>query len=219
MYKLMSARSTEVAGTLPNVAGTLPTVAGTLPNVAGTLRVPSLTTKTLSVLSIGLLFALLAGCETKQPIEPAPTGPQVVDAKHDHPAEGPHHGQLIELGDDEYHAEIVHNDATRTVTVFLLDKQAKNNVPIAEREITINVATEDQPLQFKLPAMPLPDDPKGSSSQFALIDAQLCDALDSEKTRTRINVTIDGKPYIGTVEHRHDHEHGDHGHEKKDALK
>ena len=40
---------------------------------------------------------------------------------HAHPSEGPHHGSLIELGNEDYHGELVHDHATGSVTIYLLD--------------------------------------------------------------------------------------------------
>ncbi len=48
--------------------------------------------------------------------------PATVDV-HSHPTEGPHHGTLIELGKEEYHAELVHDD--KMVTIYILDSAAK----------------------------------------------------------------------------------------------
>ena len=49
---------------------------------------------------------------------------------HAHPTEGPHHGSLIELGKEDYHAEFVHDDTTDTVTIYILDAAAAKAVPI-----------------------------------------------------------------------------------------
>ncbi len=62
--------------------------------------------------------------------------PATVDA-HDHSSEGPHHGTLVELGKEEYHAEVVH--AGDVVTVYILDARAEKAVPIEATEVTINV--------------------------------------------------------------------------------
>ena len=82
-------------------------------------------------------FALLmtfgvwaTGCQPAA-TPPAPTAPAASAHEHDehaHAHEGPHHGSIVELGNEEYHAEIVHDDATGTVTVYLLDSSAKKSV-------------------------------------------------------------------------------------------
>ena len=128
---------------------------------------------------------------------------------HAHPSEGPHHGHLIELGQEEYHAELVHDDATKTVTVYLLDKEAKAPVAIADPEIMLNLAADGQPMQVKLAAAPQEGDPAGQSSRFSVMDEKALEALEAPKTTGRLNVTIEGKSYTGEVVHE---EHGDHKH-------
>ena len=134
-------------------------------------------------------------------------------ADHAHPSEGPHHGHLIELGKEEYHAELTHDEATKTVTVYVLDgKTAKVAVPIEEQEITLNLAVDGKPSQFKLAAAPQEGDPEGQSSRYSLSDEALLEALESPKAAGRLTITIKGKPYSGKVEHA---EHDEHEHEGK----
>lgn len=128
---------------------------------------------------------------------------------HAHPSEGPHHGHLIELGEEEFHAELTHDDATKSVTVYLLDKEAKAPVAIADAEIVLNLVADGQPTQVKLAAAPQDGDPEGQSSRFSITDDKVLEALEAPKTTGRLNVTINGKAYSGTVEH---HEHGEHKH-------
>src|SRR5262245_16215513 len=61
--------------------------------------------------------------------------------EHAHEAEGPHHGHIIELGNEEYHAELTHDDATKTVTIYLLGKDAATAVAIAEPEVVLNLVS------------------------------------------------------------------------------
>jgi hypothetical protein len=127
-----------------------------------------------------------------------------------HPEEGPHHGHLIKLGEEEYHAELTHDDATQTITLYLLGADAKTAVAIADAEILLNLVTEGQPLQLKLAAAPQASDPTGESSRFTIIDAAGLASLEAPATTGRLNVTIADTPYSGTVQH---HEHGDHDHQ------
>jgi hypothetical protein len=130
-------------------------------------------------------------------------------AESGHSEEGPHHGHLIELGQDEYHAELTHDDATSMVSVYLLDSSAQGAVPIAETEIVLNLVVNGVPQQAKLAAAPQKGDPAGQSSRFSAIDEKLLAALEAPKTTGRLNVTIEGKAYTGQVEH---HEHDEHKH-------
>lgn len=153
-------------------------------------------------------LSMAAGCGS-EPSKPTTTMP---DTEHTlaagHPEEGPHHGELIELGKEEYHAEMIHDDVAHKVTIYLLDFAAVHSVAIAERELTINVAVAGKPQQFKLLAVPQADDAAGQSSRFELTDQALCEALDDPKTTGRLNVPIAGKSYSGDLNHAgHDHNH------------
>ena len=129
--------------------------------------------------------------------------------EHGHAAEGPHHGHLIELGKEEYHAELTHDEASKTMAVYLLDSSAKVSVPIPDPEILINVSVGGKPTQYKLAAVPEASDPPGQSSKFSLTNAELLDALEAPKMTGRLNVTIKGQSYIGPIEHE---EHAEHTH-------
>ncbi|HEX5103606.1 MAG TPA: hypothetical protein VFV87_07345 [Pirellulaceae bacterium] len=130
---------------------------------------------------------------------------------HSHPTEGPHHGHLIELGEEEYHAELAHDDATKTVTVYLLDKEAKAPVAIPDPEISLNLVVDGQPMQFKLKAAPQEGDPAGQASMFSITDETVLEAHDAPKTTGNLNVTISGKEYSAKIEHA---AHGEHEHKK-----
>lgn len=128
---------------------------------------------------------------------------------HDHENEGPHYGHLIELGEEEFHGELVHSHATHKVDVHLLDKTAKEPAPAAMEELTLNVVIDGQPSQYTLIAAPMTSDPSGKCSRFTLIDDKLSEALESKKVTVKLNVTINGKQYSGSIDHE-PHEHHDH---------
>ncbi|GAB4137570.1 MAG: hypothetical protein Tsb009_05210 [Planctomycetaceae bacterium] len=133
------------------------------------------------------------------------------DNKHSHPSKGPHKGTLIELGDDEYHAEIVFDEKNETTTIYILDSSAKKPVPIDATEVIINLKHKGKPEQFKLPAVPDQKDPKGKSSRFQLKDGDLIhDIEEHDDAEPKLTVKISGKGYTGEIEH--DHEKGDHKH-------
>lgn len=126
---------------------------------------------------------------------------------HDHPSEGPHHGSLIELGEEEYHAEFVHDEDAGTVTIYILDGTAEKTVPIQAQELVINLKHDGRGEQFKLTASPDEGDPAGKSSRFVSNEAELGEDLDAEGVEARLVVKIAGKSYTGELEHDHDHEH------------
>ena len=133
-------------------------------------------------------------------------------AEHGHPSEGPHHGGLIELGNEEYHAELVHDDDAGAVTIYILDGGVTKQFPIDATEITINTTHDGKPEQFKLAATPDANDPAGKSSRFVSSDAKLAHHLDEEGAKPRLVLSINGKSYRGTISHDHDHGHEGHDH-------
>ena len=101
------------------------------------------------------LALVLMGCSESAPpaVPPAPAEPTAkTPAEHAHPDEGPHGGSLVELGDEKYHAELLHDDDKGTVTIYLLDGAAKNAVLTDAKEITFNVKHAKEAEQFQLAA-------------------------------------------------------------------
>lgn len=174
---------------------------------------------TLSTISAAMLFVLAVGCNDG----PGPDahadshadhgGSAPAADAHAHPTEGPHHGHLIELGKEEFHAELVHDKAA--VTIYLLDAAAKTAVAIDSTEVVVNLKHDGKPEQFKLAAAPLDGETDGKSSRFQSTDAELAGHLDDTASEPRLNVTINGTPYTGSMSHvhdDHDDEHDDHKH-------
>ena len=170
------------------------------------------------------VLALAAfGCQGNSPAPEggplsAPPPPTVSDDhghghdEHGHPTEGPHHGVLVELGKEEYHAEVVHDDKEGVVTVYLLDGTAEKVTTTDAPEVTINVKHGDKPEQFKLPALPDSADAKGTTSRFQLKDKELIEHLGEKGAIATLQVTIGGTPYSGKVP-TGDHEGHGHSHD------
>ena len=136
---------------------------------------------------------------------------EMVADMHHHPSEGPHHGTLVELGNEEFHAEVVHDDTS--VTIYVLDSGATQAVPIDAPEVTINLLHDGTPEQFKLPASPVASDPSGRSSRFMLADAELVAHVDDEAAAPKLTLVVDGTPYRGEIKHDHEaHDHEGHDH-------
>lgn len=161
--------------------------------------------KLLPLSTLCLLTSLL-GCDGSAPTTPAagttPTTTPAADP-HAHPSHGPHKGDLIELGNEEYHAELVHGESG-DVTIYILDSSAAKVVPIDATELTINLTHDGKPEQFKLPAAPDTNDPMGMSSRFTIKDAELAGDLDHEGVTAKVVISIKGKQYTGNIEHHHD---------------
>jgi len=129
------------------------------------------------------------------------------DDGHGHPSHGPHGGVLIELGNDEYHGELVHDEEAGTVTINVLDGSATQTLPIEASKVKINVVADGQPAQYSLAASPEESDPEGLSSRFVSSDEKLVGQLHEDGTVGTLVLTIKGKSYRGELAHDHDHNH------------
>ncbi|MEZ6127364.1 MAG: hypothetical protein R3C59_01615 [Planctomycetaceae bacterium] len=159
----------------------------------------------------------LVGCQdadnsttTSAPVSGMPPSTMDDHDAHAHPSEGPHHGDLVELGNEEYHGEIVHSEATGELTIYILDGAAVRQVAIDATELVVNVKHEGSPKQFTLTASPDEGDETGRTSRFVSADQELSKHLDTEGTNPQMVVKINGKSYRGEI--RHNHEGHDHAH-------
>jgi hypothetical protein len=137
--------------------------------------------------------------------------------EHGHDEEGPHGGHIIELGHDEYHAELTHDEEANLVGVYFLAGDAKTSKPISAESVIINVSADREPTTYTLAASPLEGETADQPSYFELVSEPLNTVVsgksEAAKATARLNVTIDGKPYVGLIEtEAHDHDH-DHGHD------
>jgi len=159
-----------------------------------------------------VFLAGLQGCGKGQ----APDGDTAAaDHEHSHDEAGPHNGHIVELGADGYHAELTHDDVEHLTGIYILDGSAKAAAPIDAKSVTIRVTVADKPSEYELPAVTQPGDPEGKASYFELVNEELCKVVcgDVEEAKNaRVNITIDGKPYVGSIETHHEHEH-DHDHD------
>lgn len=132
---------------------------------------------------------------------------------HDHPADGPHGGHLVELGGGEYHGELLHDEASHSVTVHVLDEAGAQPVAIQEPEITFQLFSDGRFTKYTLKAAGQGGD--AGASEFTIVDEELCDALShGQSVHGRLQITIDGKPYSGNLEHEAHEEHdGDEVHD------
>ncbi len=168
----------------------------------------------------GLLGLVALGCNSaSDKVDPPPTATQSINmdmpppatvAASTHASEGPHHGALIELGKEEYHAELVHD--AQSVTIYLLDGAAKEPVQSDASEVIINLLHAGMPRQFKLAASPEVNDPAGTSSRFVSTDSELPGHLEDETAAPKLNVAIAGKAYRGIIVHGPSHAGHDHAH-------
>ena len=166
----------------------------------------------LALLTLNAMPGTRALAEDKKPAAKKPATKTEHD--HEHAAQGPHKGALIELGEEEYHGEIVLDEKTHLVTIYLLGSNAKDAVSVEATEVVINLKHGDKPEQFKLKSAPQTTDPKGKSSRFLVKDEELVDDLHHAQAQLRVKIA--GKSFIGKIViGDHDHAGHDHGKKKK----
>ncbi len=128
---------------------------------------------------------------------------------HNHPTKGPRGGSIVEFGNEELHAELLHDDETGVVTVFMMDNEAKKYVSVTSPELVIQVRHEGKPETFRLKAKPQKGDREGLTSCFAIRSPRLVALLDDHHSEARMGIKIGERSFVGRIAHVHDHEHGD----------
>ncbi|NUQ61927.1 MAG: hypothetical protein HUU20_05540 [Pirellulales bacterium] len=132
------------------------------------------------------------------------------EAEHVHPTEGPHGGHLIELGEEEYHAELLHDEATHTVTVHILDAAGKAPVPIPQDAVILQLFLDGKFVDYAL--KPVREAGTAGASEFAVQSEPATDTLlHAEKLQGRLRVTIGDRQYTGVIQHT-SHAHEGHEH-------
>ena len=169
--------------------------------------------RTTALLLASVVALVTSGCGTSS-LEQTAEPPHDEQDGHDHtagddlthPDQGPHGGHLIELGDEQYHAELLHDEATHAVTIHLLDSTGSQPITAGPTEVRLQVFRDGQFVDYRLPVANDSAEPIGS--QFQLVDEGLVDVLlHAEAVRARLHATINGQEYIGTIEHKaHDHD-------------
>ena len=124
---------------------------------------------------------------------------------HTHYGAGPHGGSLIELGGDDYHAELVLDRGAHAIRIFLLKSDAKTPLVTKSAEATITL-DKDQKLLLK--ATPLEGETEGQSSRFELVDDVFVHKLvDSGYLHGDLSIQIDEKLFQSHLDIHF--EHGD----------
>lgn len=141
---------------------------------------------------------------------PAPKANGGGGHEHSHSEHGPHGGQVLGLGDEEYHAEFVLDEASGKVTVYLLDKDIKTNAAAASAQETIVIEAKsgDETKAYDLAAVNRTTGDMPTAQQFELTDKELHGAIETKSAT--LKVTIAGKPFeqkITFEAHGHEHSH------------
>ena len=147
-------------------------------------------------LAFGLTFGA-CGCTSQKDyktVEAVKQAPPLPEHDHGHAAKGPHGGGIVELGEEEYHAEVVVDHDSESLAVYVLGKD---------------------PLTLK--ATPQADDGEGKASKFVIVDHDLVHVLmDTGFLHGDLRITIGDKPYLGHVDYHLDgSSHEGHDHDKK----
>lgn len=178
--------------------------------------------KITTFLSLVVLVCVL-GCQKPSDDEHATSGtpsPVVMDGpppmidEHAHPDHGPNGGELIELGKEDFHAELVHGKDG--VSIHVLDGTATKAVAIAAQTLTVSLKHEGEVQSFELTANAQSGDAEGTASRFTSNDPQLGKWLDAG-AEGAVVIQIEGKSFTGKIAHDHDHDHGSHDHGSHDV--
>jgi hypothetical protein len=165
-----------------------------------------------------VLFALAvwSGCgpsekpaEKPGPKKPAEQAPAHEDHDHVH---GPHDGEVIRLmrkdaREVEYHAEWLDDDDSGKLTVWILDKDHKDEVGIDAQRLSIDVITAAKSADSTyLDAANRTAGDSPTATRFEVVNQELLTNLANPKVNAMLRVTIKGADYMGRIEH-HEHHH------------
>ncbi len=160
-----------------------------------------------SLLAIAIVLQLsltVFSQQTKLPTNVAAKSQASAHA-HDHDAHGPNNGELLEIGRGEYHAELVVDEESNQVAVYLLDSTLKSYISIDSAFLVVNFKVGNKPVQVKMLPVPQDADAKNLSSRFSLISTELFTALHDPKSDAKLSLRIGKKSYVSKLAHNHDH--------------
>lgn len=165
----------------------------------------------LSAIMLLTFASALVGCAPTAPPNKAPVAKPADKHDHDHAHHhhGPHDGHMAEVGKEEYHLEWTHTDEPAKVTIYVLDGEAKKDVPASNSELVVVTKTGDKEEEFTLVAV---DAKEGKANKFELADAEFLgriEGLGKAVTATIKSLEIDGKKFenVKLEEHEHGHDH------------
>lgn len=167
------------------------------------------------VLSLSVAASLgLAGCTPSEPAaKPFGDGDNVTNTTPAaaHPDHGPNGGHIVELGEEEFHAEVA-VDKDRKLTVWLLDESMKAAKPVENGTVQIMTKVDAKDVTLDLVAAPLEGEADGKCSRFELAADQVPGAvMDIEGLTGDLSLKFGDKTLKSSLTEGHDHD--DHGHE------
>lgn len=148
----------------------------------------------LTPLACGLFF-ILAGCRQDQKTEQSSLGKEL--PKHQHVA--PHGGTAVELGNEEFHLELLLDRATGRLTAYVLDGHLENFVRIQAStfEIDAQDATGQRSLVFKATSNQSTGEKVGDTAMFD-VTAEWLKSVTSFDGKLK-ELDIKGKRYSGVT--------------------
>lgn len=183
--------------------------------------------QTFQVMVCGIGLALFVGCTSKDDTRTfdAKDSEASTEAEHDHghAAHGPNGGHLLEVGEEQYHVEVVFDNDGRTLTAFILGPDAKTAFPIEGEMIDFDLEVGDKEHEIPLAAKPLEGEKEGKSSRFVAEGKAIPDSIKAESDLNgHFHLDIGEDHFHVDLEHGdhdgHDHgDHKDHDHDKEHA--
>ena len=124
-------------------------------------------------------------------------------ADHDHGhGKGPNGGHLLELGEEEYHAEFVFDPKTKKTTLYISGKDYHKPQPINAEEVFLELKVGEEIAEVPFTAAPLEGEKDGTSSRFELPGDQLPDGIAGEdEFNGTVHITIGEKEYSAEITH------------------
>ena len=163
-----------------------------------------------SCLLNGMLAGLLVvslGCGSKpdedyKKFTPSEAKPLAED--HGHGQKGPNGGEIVELGDEDFHAEVVLNEKKGELSIYILGSDAKTAKPIEATELVLSFKHGDKSEDFKLLATKQEGDAEGQASLFFTADPKLLDELhEHAEDGAALTFTVGEKKLAGVIKHSH----------------
>ena len=155
------------------------------------------------------LFLCVLGCEkapdTARPFDAKDNVSNTAPPEHAH-VHGPNGGHIIELGKEEFHAEVA-MDTTRKLTVYLLDEAVKAAKPVENGTMQIVTKVDAKDVTLDLVAAPLEGEADGKCSRFELAADKVPGAImDIEGLTGDLTLKFGDKTLKTSLTEEHDHE-------------
>lgn len=169
--------------------------------------------------TLGLVVAIgLSGCNGDQgEYRDFQSTDNVQNTSHEHAhVHGPNGGHVLELGDlgnEELHAEIAMDSASRKISVYLLDEAVKSAKPVENGVMSLALAVDGKETVLEMTAAPLEGETDGKSSRFELAGDKVPAAMsDLEALAGKLTLKVGDKDLTTSLKEEHDHDHGHEGH-------